>query len=84
VSARNPIYGSENVDHFFLVLTQKMSPNFVSRLLWVNGQPGIIGYEDGQPVTVLSFEIFNRRIQVIHTMRNPDKLQRVPPLEQTG
>jgi len=57
-----------------------MSSGFEGQLAWVNGQPEFIGYESGQPATVLVFEIVDGRIQAIHAIRNPNKLKRLPPL----
>ena len=41
----------------------------------VNGQPGLVGQQDGITVTVFAFEITAGRIRHIWAMRNPEKLQ---------
>jgi len=79
-AAVKPIYGTENVAKFFLGLVQKMPANFIPKLAWVNGQPGLIGYENGEATTVLVFEIAEGKVWAIHAVRNPDKLEGVPPL----
>jgi len=45
----------------------------------VNGQPGILRYVGGQLESVQYFEVDGAHIVSIYTVRNPDKLARVPP-----
>lgn len=78
VAALNPLHGAERVARFCLGITRKAAANVTVRLAWVNGQPGIIGYEAGRPITIFIFEIFDGVIQAIHSIRNPDKLEGVP------
>ena len=80
IAAVKPIHGAAKVARFMLGITRNRPANFAIRTAWVNGQPGIIGYEDGYPTTVFVFEIFDGRIQMVHGIRNPDKLQGVPRL----
>jgi hypothetical protein len=40
----------------------------------VNGQPGLVGRQDGATVTVFAFEVAEDRITRIWAVRNPDKL----------
>ncbi len=41
----------------------------------VNGQPGLVAQEDGVTVTVIAFDIAERRIKHIWAVRNPEKLR---------
>lgn len=82
VSATRPIFGADKVAQFMLGVTKMRPANFVPQLAWINGQPGIIGYEDGQPTVALIFTITNHHIQAIHSIRNPDKLKNIPPLTE--
>jgi len=41
----------------------------------VNGQPGLVGRQDGATVAVLAFDVANDRITRIWAVRNPDKLR---------
>jgi RNA polymerase sigma-70 factor, ECF subfamily len=41
----------------------------------VNGQPGLVGAQDGLTVTVFAFDIARDRIKRIWAVRNPDKLR---------
>jgi RNA polymerase sigma factor (sigma-70 family) len=42
----------------------------------VNGQPGLVGQEDGVTVTVFAFDVTGDRIRRIWAVRNPEKLGR--------
>lgn len=78
-AALRAIHGPTEVAHFLLGILRNAPPNFVPRLAWVNGQPGIIGYADRDPLAVLTLDITDGRIQVIRIVVNPDKLKHVPP-----
>ena len=41
----------------------------------VNGQPGLVGRQDGATVTVFAFDVAEDRITRIWAVRNPDKLR---------
>jgi hypothetical protein len=79
-AARHPIHGPDRVARFFLGLVGKASPSFAVRQTRINGQAGIIGYVDGRPLNVLTFDVADGRIQAIRIVLNPEKLRAVPPL----
>ncbi|MSP14390.1 MAG: RNA polymerase sigma-70 factor [Chloroflexi bacterium] len=78
--ALNPICGADRVARFLLGLVKKLPPDFVPRLVWINGQPGFIGYLAGEPNTALTLDISGDHIQGIHIIVNPEKLRHLPPL----
>jgi len=41
----------------------------------VNGQPGLVGQQDGVTVTVFAFDVSGDRIRHIWAVRNPEKLR---------
>jgi RNA polymerase sigma-70 factor, ECF subfamily len=79
-AALNPIYGPEKVTRFLLGVLRKTPPTFVSRLACVNGQPGIVGYMEGRPASVLTLDTESGRIRAIRVVVNPEKLRTIPPL----
>lgn len=79
-SALRPICGAIKVARFFLTVGKKIPSGFVFRLAWINGQPGIIGYENGRPSLVITLDMGDGHIQRIYIVRNPDKLRGVPSL----
>lgn len=79
-AARRPIYGADKVARFFTSIVSHAPSGLIVKPAWINSQPGIIIYINGQPEGVLIFDIVDRQIQTIYAIRNPDKLQGVPPL----
>ena len=77
-AARRPIVGADRVAHLFITIQSKIPPGLVTKAAWINGQPGLISYLNGQPENVLIFDIAAGQIQTIYAVRNPDKLQRIP------
>jgi len=74
-AARNPIYGSEKVARFMLGIMSKAPQDFRARLAQVNGQLNIITYLGQTIQSVVELDIADGRIQAIHIILNPDKLQ---------
>ncbi|MGB2695759.1 MAG: RNA polymerase sigma-70 factor [Dehalococcoidia bacterium] len=81
-AALNPIYGASNVARLSIALAQTRQTGFASRLLQVNGLPGVVIYQNGQPEAVIGAEIENGKIRAMRIVVNPEKLRSVPPLAQ--
>ena len=76
-----PIYGPANAARLLIMAFKKFAPeNVVIRRTQINGQPGILGYEDGIVQTALTLNIVEGRIRNIYIVRNPEKLTRLPNL----
>jgi RNA polymerase sigma-70 factor (ECF subfamily) len=56
-----------------------MSLNVLQRIVEINGQPGIVSYQDGRPQSVFTVEARDGRIQAIYIVTNPEKLAHLPP-----
>lgn len=84
-AARVPIRGADKVARLLCGVTRKGGSALAARFLNVNGQLAIVRYEGdaARDVTLLDFAE-DGRIRAIHGIRNPDKLRRIPPLEQDG
>lgn len=77
----NPIYGPDHVARFLFGARKKLVPkNLVRRMVQINVQPGIIGYLDGRPWSVLTMDVTDGRIRNIYIVTNPEKLERLPAL----
>ncbi|WP_190133475.1 RNA polymerase sigma factor SigJ [Streptomyces mashuensis] len=50
----------------------------------VNGAPGLVFFQHGQPLAVLAFSVHDGRITEIDAVVNPDKLRHVPALPDPG
>lgn len=79
-AALNPIYGPEKVSRFLLGILGKTPSDFSIRMARVNGDPGVIGYVGGQPMSAVVLEAAVGRIQAIRIVVNPEKLKTIPSL----
>ena len=79
----NPIYGADNVARFLSGIMSKIPPDFTVRKTRVNGRPGYVSYlGDGNPQSVVTFDVLDGRVRTIRLLVNPEKLANVPPLKQ--
>jgi RNA polymerase sigma-70 factor (ECF subfamily) len=46
----------------------------------INGEPGVVGYVNGRPFSVLTLEIADGFVRNIYIVTNPEKLARRPEL----
>ncbi len=74
-----PIYGSEGVARFLLRVLRTVPPEFSARLTRVNGGPGVVGYVDGYPTSVVALDVADGYVQGIRIVVNPEKLRGIPP-----
>jgi RNA polymerase sigma factor (sigma-70 family) len=73
-AALHPVEGSDEIARYMAGLSEQvLSLNLEERL--VNGQPGLVGLQDGVIVTVFAFDIAGDRIKRIWAVRNPEKLR---------
>ncbi|MBV8475530.1 MAG: RNA polymerase sigma-70 factor [Acidobacteria bacterium] len=77
----NPIFGAEKVARFFTAGREKLLPrDIVRRYAEINGQPGVIAYQNGTVFGVLTLDISAGKIGNIYIVRNPEKLTFMPNL----
>jgi RNA polymerase sigma factor (sigma-70 family) len=73
-AALAPLEGREQIGRYFMAIASNVAGmNLLERT--VNGQPGLVGLQDGAIVTVFAFDIAGDRITRIWAVRNPDKLR---------
>ena len=68
-----PLEGAEQIARYYINLARR-KPGMTMHETVVNGQPGLIGQEDGVVVTVYAFAMSGARIKQIWAVRNPEKL----------
>ena len=71
-AALEPRVGAATIARFLVDLGTLATLDLEERT--VNGQPGLVGRQDGATVTVFAFEVAEDRITRIWAVRNPDKL----------
>ena len=75
------IVGADRVVRFFLGALKKFVPEDREyRNANINGQPGLIGYDGGRVVQVLTFAISTDHIESIYIINNPEKLKHISGL----
>jgi len=75
----NLIHGATNVARAVLGGVKKFGPrNRVVRLVEINGEPGVVSYLNGQPVSALVLHARDDRVQAIYVINNPAKLAHMP------
>lgn len=68
----------EAIAKFFISVSRQGGPArgfYETRPAWFNGAPGVLIEMGGQPITAMSLEIVDGKIQKIFAVRNPDKLR---------
>jgi RNA polymerase sigma-70 factor (ECF subfamily) len=77
----NPVQGADGVARLLINAQQKFVPTSVeSRILPINGVPGVVTYAAGRPFSAVSFDFVEDRISAIYLVTNPDKLDHLPML----
>jgi len=74
-AAPQPIEGAEQIGRYLASLAAR-APALTILERTVNGQPGLIGQQNGVTVTVFAFDIAADKITRIWVIRNPNKLSR--------
>ncbi len=77
-AAPYPIHGPERVARFLLGVLRMVSPGFSARPTRINGGPGVIGYVDGHPTSVVALDIADGRLRGVRIVVNPEKLRTIP------
>jgi RNA polymerase sigma-70 factor (ECF subfamily) len=76
-----PVQGADGVARLVINAQQKFVPTRVeSRILPINGVPGVVTYAAGRPFSAVSFDFVRDRISAIYLVTNPDKLDHLPML----
>lgn len=78
-TAPYPIHGPERVARFLLGVLRTGPSGFSARPARINGGPGIVGYVEGHPMSVVALEVVDGRLRSIRLVVNPEKLRTIPP-----
>lgn len=74
-AARRVVHGSRRIARLFLVLSRKFRGRLRHAIVTINGEPGLVLFVDGAPLTATSFETDGRRILAVYNILNPEKLK---------
>jgi RNA polymerase sigma-70 factor, ECF subfamily len=73
-----PVVGRRAVAERFLSFMHDLHVSLVP--MSVNGEPGVLGYQDGRLISVIAFEVRDELITRIHAIANPQKIANVATL----
>jgi len=81
IAVPQKIHGADKVARGVLGGLKRLVPSgLVRKLAYINGEPGLINYLNGQPHSVLTIESREGRIRSIYVITSPQKLLHVPSL----
>lgn len=83
-AALNPIHGPGRTARFLLGILGKVPPGFTTRIVRINGGPGVVGYVHEQPMSVVTLDAASSEIHNIRIVVNPEKLGAIPSLTVPG
>jgi RNA polymerase sigma-70 factor (ECF subfamily) len=75
-AARRPVVGANEVGRFLINLAQRYRDEMATfESATINGEPGVIGFRNGETDFVAAFEVNDAIIHTMRFVRNPDKLR---------
>lgn len=80
-AAIRPIEGADRIAMFLSGILSKVPSGFNFELTTVNGQLGIVSYQDRQPHNVMTFHIEDGQVAAVYLVVNPDKLRHLADKE---
>src|SRR5918998_3314767 len=83
-AAPYPIHGPERVARFLLGVLRTVPAGFSARLTRINGGPGVVGYVDDRPTSVVALDVADGRLRGVRIVVNPEKLRTIPPSPPSG
>ena len=81
VAVPNLIYGADHVARAILGGVKKFTPKDIDpRITQLNGEPGVVIYLNGKPLSAFTLDVQDDRVQAIYFVTNPEKLAHLPSL----
>lgn len=74
-AARKVVRGRRRIARLYLVLARKLGGRLRHSVLTINGEPGLVTFLDGAPLSATSFETDGRSILALYNVLNPEKLK---------
>jgi RNA polymerase sigma-70 factor (ECF subfamily) len=74
-NSRRIVVGADNVARLMVALNGKQEPGMTSRLVAVNGQPGLVFSVGSQPHGAITLAVAGGRVTAVFVVNNPEKLR---------
>lgn len=78
-AARKVVAGRRRIARLYLVLARRLGRRLTQAVLPINGEPGLVSFVDGVPLSAMSFETDGRSILALYNVLNPEKLKGLGP-----
>jgi RNA polymerase sigma-70 factor (ECF subfamily) len=73
-------FDADRITNLYWALSRRTDVRVDHRIAWINGEPGLLRYVDGQLESAQAIVTDGSRIVAIYAVRNPDKLAGLPAL----
>jgi len=73
-AARKVVRGRSRIARLYLVLARKLGRRLRQSVVTINGEPGLVTFLDGAPLSATSFVTDGRSILALYNVLNPEKL----------
>lgn len=73
-------FDADRITNLYWALSRRTDVRVDHRIVWLNGEPGLLRYVDGQLESAQAIVTDGSRIVAIYAVRNPDKLVGLPGL----
>ncbi|HWJ61060.1 MAG TPA: RNA polymerase sigma factor SigJ [Acidimicrobiales bacterium] len=73
-AARRPVV-AERIPRFVANLTARLPEGAEFVAMAINGEPGVVTYQDGEPIVAVALSIADGQVQRMYSILNPDKLR---------
>ena len=80
-AARHPLHGAIRVARHLVGVQPQTPAGTEVRIVRANGDISIMGILDGQPIGLVSFEIAEDQVIAVRALLNPEKLERLAPVQ---
>ncbi|MFL6136344.1 MAG: RNA polymerase sigma factor SigJ [Frankiaceae bacterium] len=80
---RRPIHGADKVARFLASVIGDVPGDWTIQQRFVNGGPGVVGFARDQALGTYALTVVDGRIEAIHMVVNPHKLQHLHPDSET-
>jgi RNA polymerase sigma-70 factor, ECF subfamily len=81
-AAHKVVHSAELVSRFTLGIWPRYLERLTYRVVTINGEAGLVGFNDGQPSWVLTIDTDGLHILAAYSVVNPDKLKGIAPLDR--
>ena len=75
------MHGADRIANIFFASALRFGDHLTYRMALINGEPGLLRYIDGKVESATCCVTDGERIVGIYSVRNPDKLAHIPPLQ---